>query len=151
MQRSCCSLCHMINNQVQSTFPFGLRRPPHNDLALSLPLILSLCMSLSLSRFLSFFPSFSSSSCWMDALQLSKVRQLVPQEIADLGWTLKKSQINVLYHYSHLNTSSGSSSQCHPEGKRCSTRRKQQKHEQHHYNTGRPYTFTSPVQEAKLV
>lgn len=29
----------------------------------------------------------------------------------------KKSQIKVLFHYSHGNTSSDSSSQCHPEGK----------------------------------
>lgn len=84
---------------------------------LSLWFSLFVCLFL-LSRVLSFFPSFSSSSCWMDGVQLSQVQQLVPQEIADLGWTPKKSQISVLFHYSRWNTSS---SQCHPEGKRCST------------------------------
>lgn len=68
--------------------------------------------------FLPFSPFFLSlPPWWMDSLQLSWVQQLAPEEIADLGWMPKKSQIKVLFHYSHGNTSSDSSSQCHPEGK----------------------------------
>lgn len=73
-----------IHVAVQSTLPFGLLLP-HYDLSLPLSLTLFLCTSPSLCLFLSFIPSFSLSSRWMDGLQLSKVQQLVPQEITDLG------------------------------------------------------------------
>lgn len=128
MQHSYCSSWLMINIHVE--FRYG--RPLALASTFSLqPLSLLLIPPLSIYLYLPWLLSFNSSfSGWM---VLSSVQQLVPQEISDLGWTLQKSQINVLFHYSHLNTGSSSSSQCHPEDKGCSTRGK--RHHHHHNST----------------